>query len=268
MSSRPTHSSSLLAAAFSAHGGRSAIARLHEAGALRLRRPRGPACEAMIVNTAGGIVGGDRLMLDISLAAEAAVTITSVAAEKIYRSAGPVAAIDTRLTVGSGARLDWLPQETILFGGGRLERRFTVDMAAGATFLAAETLVFGRLASGELSIDGLLRDSWRIRREGFLVFADAARLDGAIGSILDRPATGGGARAVSLVLLLSPDAERLVDTARVVLEPHRDMVEAGATTRDRLLCVRLLSRDPERLRTAAAAVIASLRPQGLPRNWI
>ena len=268
MSSRPTPSSSLLAAAFSARGGRTDIARLHEQGAVRLRRARGAACEAMIVNTGGGIVGGDRLMLDMTLALAAHVTITSVAAEKIYRSAGPAATIETRLSLGPAARLDWLPQETILFDGARLDRRFAVDMAADATLLAAETIVFGRLASGETAIGGVFRDGWRVRRDGSLVFADAARLEGAIGAILDGPATGGGARATSLVLLLSPEAEGLVEAARLGLEPHRGAVEGGASARDRLLCVRLLSHDPERLHAAVAAVVGVLRARALPRGWV
>ena len=267
MSSRPSHSSSLLAAAFSVRGGRTNIARLHEAGALRLRRPRGSACEAMIVNTAGGVVGGDRLMLDMDLAAASHVTITSVAAEKIYRSAGPAAAIETRLRLAPAARLDWLPQETILFDGARLDRRFTVDMAADATLLAAETIVFGRLASGETSVKGTLHDGWRVRRDGSLVFADEARLEGAIGATLDRAAIGGGARAASLILLLSAAADGLVEATRSVLETHRGAVQGGASARERLLCVRLLSHDPERLRGAVAAVLGILRATALPRAW-
>ena len=263
----PTISSSVLAATFAARAGRTAIDRLREGGALRLRQSRAAACEALIVNTGGGIVGGDQLTLDITLAAGATVTMTSVAAEKIYRSAGPAASIETRLTLGRGARLDWLPQETILFDGARLARRFTVEMAADATLLAAETMVFGRLASDETSIDGALRDGWRVRRGGALIFADETRLDGAIGATLDRPALGGGARAAALVLLVAPQAESLVEAARAAIEPLRPTVEGGASARDRLLAVRLLSRDPERLRAAVVAVLGPLRAMPLPRAW-
>jgi urease accessory protein len=265
--SQSSVSSSLLAAAFAANGGHTQVERLHESGALRLRRTRDDACEASIVNTGGGIVGGDRIALDVRLGRSADVTITSVAAEKIYRAAGAAARLETRLTLGGGARLDWLPQETILFDGARLDRRFSVDIAADATLLAAEMVVFGRLASAETSIAGSFRDGWRVRRDGALVFADETRLDGAIGTILDRPAVGGGARAAALLLLVAPEAESLLEPARAALEPHRRTVEGGASARDRLLAVRLLSRDPERLRAAAIAVLGRLRAARLPRAW-
>lgn len=259
--------SSTLRAAFLCRGGRTALDRVYEAGALRLRQPRGAACEAILVNTGGGVVGGDRLSLDISAGADAAVVLTSVAAEKVYGSAGATSTIATRLQLEAGATLDWLPQETILFDGVRLDRRFDIDMATDARLVAAEILVFGRLAKGETTIHGTLRDSWRVRRDGRLVFADESRLDGTIGAELDRPAVAGGARAAALLLVVAPDAARHLDPLRAALESFLPDVEAGASAQDGLLIARCLARKPERLRDAMMAALAVVRGRAAPRSW-
>ena len=239
---------------------------------LRLRRPHAAAFEGVIVNTGGGIVGGDRLSIELSLAPQADVTITSVAAEKIYRSAGPDAELALDMRLQAGAALDWLPQETILFSGSRLRRRFEADLAADARLLVAETMVFGRLASAETSIEGWFRDSWRIRREGSLVFAEETRLEGKIGAALDRAAVGGGARAAALLLLVAPDAEACLERARDALAAAADGACAetetfGVSARDGILVARLLAHSPARLRASIIALLAALRRAPLPRIW-
>ena len=265
--------SSVLRAAFVVCAGRTTLDRVFERGALRLRRPHGAACEGMIVNTGGGIVAGDRLALDMSLSAQAEVTVTTVAAEKIYGSTGPTATIETQLRLGAGARLDWLPQETILFDGARLDRRFAIDMAADARLVAAEMVVFGRLAFGETATTGRLRDSWRLRRGGRLVFADETRLEGAIGDMLDRPAIAAGARAVALLLSVTSDADQLVDPLRAALRPFAEgdparRVEAGASVRDGILVARLLAHSPERLRASMIAAMTVVRGSSPPSVWL
>ncbi|VVB48399.1 Urease accessory protein UreD [Beijerinckiaceae bacterium RH AL1] len=258
--------SSAIRAAFASLDGTTALTRLHESGGLRLRRVRGPRCETILVNTAGGIVGGDRLAVALDLAASADVTVTSVAAEKIYRSPEAPAHISTALTLAPGARLAWLPQETILFDGARLARRIDIDLAADARLVAAEMLVLGRLARGETAISGALRDDWRVRRDGRLVFAEATRLEGAIGAVLDRPALGGGARATMLMLVAAPGCEALVEPLRAAFAPHAD-VEAGVSARNGIVVARALARSPERLRAAMVAVLARAGVDPLPRVW-
>jgi urease accessory protein len=258
---------SALRATFTGQGSGTALARVHETGALRLRVPRNVGGrEGVILNTGGGVLGGDRLDLAFDLAPRAEVTITTVAAEKIYRSDGPAAAITTRLAIGSRARLDWLPQETILFDRARLVRRLAIDMAADSTLLAAEMVVFGRLAMGETAIVGSLRDGWRLTRAGRLVFADETRLEGAIAATLDRPALGGGARASALVLLAAPDPEPALDPLRDTLAAFVD-VAAGASIVNGILIARLLARSPERLRAAMVAALRLLRDRPPPRVW-
>ena len=141
-------------ASFARVGARTEPERLFETGGLRWRFPRSSSpCEAAIVNTGGGVAGGDCYSVSLTLSEGAEVEATTPSAERIYRSDGPAAAITTRLTLMPGARLFWLPQETLLFEGARLERRLDVDTSGEAEFLVAETLVFGRLAMGETRID-------------------------------------------------------------------------------------------------------------------
>ena len=145
------------------------------------------ALEAMIVNTAGGIAGGDRHDLDIRVEGGRGASVTTAAAEKVYRALGPDAEIAVKLSVGADGRLNWLPQETILFDRARLKRRIEVELARGASLVMAEAVVFGRAAMGEAVEQGTFTDRWRVRRDGRLLFAETMRLDGAIAGSWPRP---------------------------------------------------------------------------------
>jgi urease accessory protein len=250
-----------------AGGPRAHLARVHESGALRLRLPRRAApLEGVILNTGGGVLGGDRMDLSFDLARGASAVLTTVAAEKIYRGEDEPAILITKLVLAENSRLDWLPQETILFDQSRLRRALQIDMAGDASLLAAEMLVFGRLAMGETAITGSFRDSWRLRRDGRLIFADETRLEGDIAAILDRPALGGGARAAALLLYAAPDAEQRLDDLRKALAPFPE-VESGASAFNGILVARFLARSPDRLRAVMIGALAVLREATLPRVW-
>ncbi|WP_372425901.1 urease accessory protein UreD [Salinarimonas chemoclinalis] len=225
----------------------------------------GGRCEGVYLNTGGGLAGGDDLALDVSLAPGAAATLTTQAAEKVYRAQGDATTMRVALDLGPGAALDWLPQEQILFDGARLHRRIDVAMAADARLLLVESAVFGRLAMGETVETGTLRDRWRIRRGGHLVFAEDLRLEGGVADILARPACGGGARALATVLLVSADAEARVEEARAALAEAR--VECAAGGVGGMLVARFLSPDPQRLRAGLARFLARLSGRPLPRSW-
>jgi urease accessory protein len=205
-------------ASFARVGARTEPERLFETGGLRWRFPCSSSpCEAAIVNTGGGVAGGDSYSVSLTLREGAEVEATTPSAERIYRSDGPAASIATRLTLKPGGRLFWLPQETLMFEGARLERRLEVDTPGEASFIVAETLVFGRLAMGESRIDATLRDSWRVRRDGRLVFADETRLEHA-GATLERKAVGAGARALSTIVASAPDIEARLPDLRAALD--------------------------------------------------
>ena len=156
-----------------------------------------------------------------------------------------------------------------MFNRARVRRRFEVDMAGDATVLLAETVVFGRQASGETAIEGVFRDDWRVRRDGRLIFADAVRLEGAISETLGLAAVAGGAGAVSTIVLVAPDAEDRIDFLRAQLAPleGRDGVMFGASAWDGRLVVRALGRRGQELRLLLEAALKSLSGGALPRVW-
>jgi urease accessory protein len=173
--------------------------------------------------------------------------------------------VRVRLDLDDGSRLAWLPQPTIVFDKARLDRRTDVSIAGSATFLAVETLVFGRSAMGEDVHRGACRDSWRVRRDGRLVFADTFRIDGAIASVLDRGATLGGARAMAMLLWAAPDSAARLDEVRAIL---RDApCAAGASTWNALLVVRLAAQDGRALLMLLEPLIACLAGRPVPRVW-
>lgn len=242
------------------------VADLAESGAMRLRVPRGgPGLEAVIVNTAGGVCCGDRFTIEATAGPGAHLTVATPAAEKVYRSDGPLAEIAVALRADKGAVLEWLPQETILFDRARLRRRYEVDLAPDAVFLSFEALMLGRLAHGDAMGEGHLEDHWRIRRGGTLIFADAFRLEGPIGALLERPAVAAGARALATLLYISPDAEARLEEARLLLEPAP--CEAGASAWNGILAVRWLAPDIGTLRRAATSFLMAFRKAPLPRVW-
>jgi urease accessory protein len=251
---------------FARIGRRTEPARLFETGGLRWRFPRSSnPCEAAIVNTGGGVAGGDSYSITLTLSEGAEVEATTPSAERIYRSVGPAASITTRLTLAPRARLFWLPQETLMFDGSRLERRLEVETSGEAAFIVAETLVFGRLAMGESRIDATLRDSWHVRRDGRLVFADETRLEHA-GATLERKAVGAGARALSTIVASAPDIEARLPDLRAALDAVASDIESGASAFDGLIVVRILAASFDRLRAALIASIVALGGRK-PRLW-
>jgi urease accessory protein len=241
--------------------------RLREEGPLRVRCP-GPASaelEAVIVNTAGGVAGGDRFTLGVTVEPQARLVVTTAAAEKVYRTLAPEARIDVKLNVAAGGALAWLPQETILFDRARLQRSIDVDLAEDARLVLAEAIVFGRSGMGEAVHDSSLFDRWRLRRSGRLIHAEALRLDGAVASKLAQPAIANGGIAVATVLAV-PGDEGTAAGVRALGDRFRG--EVGVSAWNGLAAVRLCAADGEALRHDLIAVLAAVRGAPLPRLWL
>src|SRR5712671_502296 len=193
--------------------------RLYESGSLRVRfpSPEQDGLSGVFVNTAGGIAGGDRFDIDIAAGEGTRLTLTTAAAEKVYRAPGAAAQLSIALKAAAGAHLSWLPQETILFDRARVVRRIDIDLAESASLLLCEIVVFGRAAMGERMRHGEFVDRWRVRRGGRLVFAETVRLDGDIGEKLGNPAIAKGGAAVGTALIVPGDAalvERIRETSK------------------------------------------------------
>jgi urease accessory protein len=242
-------------------------ARLREEGALRLRCPGPPSreLETVIINTAGGIAGGDDFGIDVAVGGGGRLVVTTAAAEKIYRSLGPDATINVKLKVGAGAEVAWLPRETILFNQARLKRVIDVDLALDARLTFAEAIVFGRSGMGEAVEHGYLFDRWRIRRGGRLIHAEALQLDGAIAARLAHPAIAKGSVAIGTVLLMPGDEE---SASRVRALAARFSGEVGVSAWNGFAVVRLCAADGVGLRSDLLTIVAALREAPLPRLWL
>ncbi len=197
----------------------------------------------------------------------AAVTVATPAAEKVYRSDGPVAELAVNLRLEAGTRLDWLPQETILFDRARLRRKLTAEMPDDASLTMFEAVVFGREARAEHIAEGLFEDCWRIRRGGRLVYADTLRLGGSIADLLQKPSVGKGARAFATLIHVAPDAEARLETVRESISSINGC-DAAASAWNGLLAVRFCAMKVEALRAAAVPFLLAFRREPLPRVWL
>lgn len=258
--------------------GESRIDRLFQEGSARIRIPRvprGSPLEAVLINTAGGLTGGDRMDWTFEAGEGASMTLATQACEKTYKAHGESEArVSVQLKLNAGSSLAWLPQETILFDRARLARSIEVDMAAGSRLLMVEPVVFGRLAMRESVLEGHFRDRWRIRLDGDLVHAEDMRLGPDIADVLARAAVAGGGLAVATVLMIAPEAEARLLAARQVIgtsggasflftrRPRSAAPETGK------LLARIVAADSYELRKVLVPLIRLLNPQGgMPKVW-
>lgn len=240
--------------------GPTGVRQLREEGAAKLRLPAGSR-EALLINTSGGLAGGDTVAQSITVLPGGDLTVTSQAAERCYGSIGPPATVSVTLDVADKARLCWLPHETILFARAALQRTIDVTLAPDAQFTAWEAVVLGRTESAE-QVEGLaLHDAWTVRQDGVLLHADVTRLAG------DLPATAAtlaGNRAYATVLHVAPDAEQALERVRLALGP-----QGGASAWRGKLVARVLAEDGFALRNVLKRVgLALLGPAALPRTWL
>ncbi|TPK62799.1 urease accessory protein UreD [Mesorhizobium sp. B2-4-19] len=250
-------------------GGRTRLRRLYQDGSAKIRLPAVSAdpLEAVLINTAGGLTGGDRIGWDVDVGANASASMTTQACEKVYRAASDHAEVRVRLTVGENGRIAWLPQETIVFDRAAFARTLDVELAAGAEALVLEATVFGRLAMGERVAQGTFRDRWRVRQDGFLIHAEDFRIGPDITGALARPAATGGAIAVATLLLVSPRAEAFLDPVREIIGDQGGASAWGVQASGKLLA-RLYAGDGYQLRQRLVPLVGLLNGRaGLPKLW-
>jgi urease accessory protein len=240
---------------------------LHESGSLRVRfpSPEGEGLSAVFVNTAGGVAGGDRFDIDITAGEGTRLTLTTAAAEKVYRATDRAAELNIALKVADGAHLSWLPQETILFDRAKMSRHIDIDLAEGASLLLCEIAVFGRAAMGERMEQGAFVDRWRVRRGGRLVLAETVRLEGDIGAKLSQAAVANGGVAIGTALIV-PGDEALVERVREIASSFGG--EAAISAWNGFAMARFCAQDAARLRADMMAVLGRVSPNPLPRLWL
>jgi urease accessory protein len=241
-------------------------ARVCEEGPLRLRCPRLPAgeLEGVIVNMSGGMAGGDRFEIDITVGPAARLLVTTAAAEKVYRALDDQTTVTAKLRVEAHGELAWLPQETILFDRSRLRRSIEVELAADARLTLAEAVVLGRSGMGEIVAQGSLFDRRRVRRAGKLLHAETVRLEGAVAASLAQSAVANGAAALASILAV-PGDDAMIAAVRAACCCCRG--EVGASAWNGFAAIRLAAADDATLRHDLVAVLTALRNAPLPRLW-
>ncbi len=258
--------------------GETVIRGLYQGSPCRVLFPRpeiGEVVTAVVATTAGGLTGGDRTELNVVGTSGSRALVTTQAAEKIYRAVAVNCTVTMTVTAAEDTWLEWLPQETILFDGARLRRRAEVDVAADGRFLACDMLVFGRRARGERFARGFLHDSWRVRRDGHLLWADDLRLDGDICTKIDHPVGFAGAGAYATIVYVGMDGADWVEPirARIAEACYPATVRAAASLVKGVLVVRLFGIEVRMLRGEVMRLCVFLRtqiaglPARMPRVW-
>jgi urease accessory protein len=231
----------------------------------------GAVREAVVVNAAGGIAGGDRLEFEVTALGNALVTVTSQAAEKIYRSLDQPAQVVTKLRARDAAKLAWLPQETIIFNSARIHRQTEIDLCTGAELMALEWLVLGRTAHGEEVVRGHIRDRWMVKRDGRLVWADSFLVADETFPHLRRRALLSDYKAIGTLLYFGPNLDRRLDMLREVAQSLA--CQCAATIVSGLIIVRLAAAASSELRIALVCMLQHFGRDGdpgpfrVPKMW-
>ncbi|MBI2778614.1 MAG: urease accessory protein UreD [Gammaproteobacteria bacterium] len=208
---------------------------------LAIQRPFYPegadVCHAVVLHPPGGMAGGDRLEIALHLEPGTQALLTTPAANKWYRSSGLPAAQIVRACVDTGAHLEWLPQESIVFDGALAHQTMRVELAPGATWLGWDITRFGRSACGERFDHGHWRNSIEVWRGGTPLWIDRQRLEGG-SRLLDRPFGLSGMPVTGCLAWLGQVVETtLAEEARRLWTAQPRHGEAGVTRLEEgLLC--------------------------------
>ena len=241
---------------------------------IRILFPRtgdGAIKEAVLINTAGGVAGGDRLECSVTALPGASLAVTSQAAEKVYRALRETATVVTRLKAGESAKLAWLPQETIVFNRARLHRTTEVELVAGAELLALEGVVLGRAAHGEVVVGGQITDTWRVRENGRLIWADSFRITDGIFPHVTRKALLANCKAVATLIYFGPHLEKRLDFLREIILCLG--CNCAATLVSGLIVVRFAAKESSDLKLALRRFLEQFGPElgsgpfRVPKMW-
>ena len=261
-----------LVLAGSAHGSR--IVDLFQRCPTRIMFPgiRGaPLEEAVVVNTAGGIAGGDRLESTVTVLTNASVRVTTQAAERVYRALNEPAVINTRLKICDVAKLAWLPQETIVYNGARMRRNTEIAISSGAELLALEWLVLGRAAHGEEVVGGEIIDGWQVKIDDRLIWVDRLQATDEVFSRLRSRILLADFKAIGTLIYFGPDTEAWVQFMRD-LAP-RLQCHCVTTLVSGLMIARLAARAAAELKAGLREILLHFEleraqvPFRIPKMW-
>ena len=245
-----------------------------ERSPIRIMFPRTGHCrveEAVIINTGGGVAGGDRLEYAVTTLPGASIAVTSQAAEKVYRALYEPARVATSLKAQECAKLAWLPQETIVFNRARLHRTTEIELFSGAELLALEWLVLGRAAHGEVVVGGNISDSWRVRKDGRLIWADSLRITDQIFPHLKRKALLSNCHAIATLIYCGSHLDKRLDFLREIIPSLG--CNCAATLISGLIVVRFAAKESLDLKLALRSFLQQFGPEigsgpfQVPKMW-
>lgn len=260
---------------FALHDGVSRLVERTHSGPLRVQKPLypegGTVCHAIIIHPPGGVVGGDQLAVDATVGEGAHALLTSPGAAKWYRANGHVSGQHIVLRAGSGAAIEWLPQESIFFDQACVRLRHEVELAPDASYIGCDIVCLGRSASGEVFNTGSISQQVQIRRGGKLLWWEQGVLAGG-GALMASPlGLAGHTVCATLIAVGMPVSPDVLAAVRGITAPAG--AAFGATHMKSLVVVRLLCGDSEAARRVMLAAWQLLRPAMLgraavvPRSW-
>ncbi len=239
---------------------------LYQSGSAKLLMPRtyNDVSEAVLINTAGGMTGGDKYENHLALKGSK-LAVTSQAAERIYKSRHGAAEVSTLLKVSEKSVLHWIPQETIVYNKSRLSRNIDLHMSSDSECIISESIVLGRHAMGESISDFSIKDNWRIYRDTKLIHAESLRINGDVDTILHSAAGFSGARIVTTILYLGPKAAQLANIASHASNNYPSKLAVSCWNKK--VIIRLATRNPSTGRRDTMSLLRQLRQQDMPRVW-
>lgn len=261
---------------YAQRGGKTQLIHNQVKAPLKVQRPfypEGPGvCHSVVLHTAGGIVGGDRLSLSCHLEPNTQALITTAAASKIYRSNGLQAKQSIQMQVDAGATLEWLPQETIVFNGAIYRTDLRVELAPTASWLGWEITRFGRSARGERFLQGEWRSHTEVWQQGQPLWIDRQWLPGKEEIINSPHGLAGQSVVGSLVWIGQAVEPELVEKARMWINVECQG-QAGVTRITSGILCRYRGSNSAEVRNWFTAVWQLLRlsflgrPSCPPRVW-
>jgi len=261
---------------FEVVAGRSALVRNRHRGPLAVQRAFYPESKDLahvyLLHPPGGVVAGDRLTVRVDVAPGARALVTTPAATKFYRSEGRVAEQTQVLRVSEGASLEWLPQETIVFGSAQVSTKTRVELEPGASFCGWDVVCLGRAASGDHFGSGRLRQAFEIWQREHPLWIERAEFD-ALEPVRHAPWGLGGHRVFGTFVCVAQNAPAVAAVRAAVDTDDARELFAVSQMRAAIVC-RYLGSSTERARHVFAQAWAALRPIVLgrpaspPRIWL
>ncbi|MET3118001.1 urease accessory protein [Undibacterium sp. GrIS 1.8] len=261
---------------FSDDQGVTRLTERNHTGPLRVQKPLYPEgqkiCHAIIIHPPGGVVGGDQLSIKAALGVASHALITTPGAAKWYRSNGYTSQQHIHLLAEAGAKLEWLPQETIFFDDAQVDLHQTIQLAQDACYIGSDILCFGRTASGESYRSGKIKQHTRIERAGKLIWHEQGSIRGGSAAMSSRMGLAGNTVCATVIASPAPlnaaGLQALRDQTHNWLQQAEAGAQCGVSQLKSLLVARYLGNSSETAKQWMTMVWQHLRPTLMQENAV